>query len=340
MNDGLDDFFSSNEYHMIDVANKLVTYRMAIAQGKIVVGKDAFIHIREKTLPKGDAVALAELAGINGAKSACNTIPLCHPLNLNKVQIKIDYIGSDSILVYCMVSAEAKTGVEMEALAGVQAALLAIYDITKMIEPALLITDIKLLYKIGGKSGKWINPNGIPEELNSIINTKSTLNQLANISVVTVTISDTISNCNTKDRDLSGFNLNHKLESNGAVLQDYSVVSDDPELIKEQLLSKINLYKPELLITTGGTGLSQRDNTYGVLQSICDNNIPGISEYMRQQGAKFTKYSWLSRSFAGIINDTLVICLPGSPKAVNQCMDSLLDLLPHAIKIIKGAKHD
>jgi cyclic pyranopterin phosphate synthase len=152
-----------SSFRMIDVGGKPATQRTAIAEGTILVGEKAFELIRARSLPKGDVLMLAEIAGIQGAKHASQMIPLCHPMGLDHVQV-VTRLDADraSITVFCIATTCAKTGVEMEALAGVNAALLTIWDLSKMIEPALKMEGVCLLAKRGGKSGLWFNPAGVP----------------------------------------------------------------------------------------------------------------------------------------------------------------------------------
>ncbi len=157
-------------FSMADVAAKPVTYRLALAGGKIVVGEKAFIMLRDRTLPKGDALALAEFAGIQAAKQTPSLIPLCHPISLNRVSIHTRLRQDTSAVeVYAIAEIDAKTGVEMEALCGLNIALLTIWDLTKPVNAALEISDIKLLYKSGGKSGDWVNPEGLSATAQAIL---------------------------------------------------------------------------------------------------------------------------------------------------------------------------
>jgi cyclic pyranopterin phosphate synthase len=157
-------------YSMADVSAKPVTYRLALASGRITVGKEAFTLLKDKALPKGDALALAEFAGIQGAKQTPSLIPLCHPISLNRVSIhtvlKPDEFAVD---VYAVTEIDAKTGVEMEALCGLNIALLTIWDLTKPINAALEISDIKLQYKSGGKRGDWVHPDGLSATAQAIL---------------------------------------------------------------------------------------------------------------------------------------------------------------------------
>lgn len=157
-------------FSMADVAAKPVTRRRALASGEITVGEQAFTMLRDKTLPKGDALALAEFAGIQAAKQTPSLIPLCHPIALNRVSIHTVLNESrHAVEVYALAEIDAKTGVEMEALCGLNIALLTIWDLTKPINAALEIGDIKLIYKSGGKRGDWVHPDGIPVTAQSIL---------------------------------------------------------------------------------------------------------------------------------------------------------------------------
>ncbi len=155
---------------MADVAAKPVSYRLAMASGKITVGEKAFAMLRDKSLPKGDALALAEFAGIQAAKQTPSLIPLCHPISLNRVSIHT-LLKEDrfAVEVYAVAEINARTGVEMEALCGLNIALLTIWDLTKPINAALEISDIKLLYKSGGKRGDWLHPDGLSVTAQAIL---------------------------------------------------------------------------------------------------------------------------------------------------------------------------
>ncbi len=163
------EFFKKNSFNMVDVSSKLETYRRALASGKIFVGKEVFNLINNKEMPKGDPVALAEISAVLGVKKTSELIPLCHPLPIDHTATKIIMHEEDySLEVFCTVSAFAKTGVEMEAIMGVNAALITIYDLSKIVNPNIEINNVKLLIKEGGKSGLWKNPDGLPEFLEDI----------------------------------------------------------------------------------------------------------------------------------------------------------------------------
>lgn len=331
-------FFADSAYQMVNINNKQASYRRAIAQGRIIVGENAFQHIQQRTLPKGDALTLAEIAGINGAKKAHETIPLCHPLQLEHVCLHTHLEEATySVTVYCMVSAVAKTGVEMEALAGVNSALLAIYDLTKMVEPALTISDLRLLVKEGGKKGRWVHPDGIPAELQTFLSTPST-RPLEDVSAAVITLSDRAAAGDYTDK--SGEYLQTALRELGCSVVHTDILPDNKQLIIDHLQTLVTTEAPQLIITTGGTGLAPTDVTPEAIAACCDKLIPGFGELLRNQGAQHTPYAWLSRSIAGIIQQTLIIALPGNPKAISESIDSIKALLPHALHIAQAGQHD
>ncbi len=157
-------------WSMADVSGKSTTRRVAIAGGKIRLGQKAFQLLVDGSLPKGDPLAMAEIAGILAAKRTPSLIPLCHPIALNRVMVHSVPRAEDfSVEVFCVAEIAEKTGVEMEALTGLSIALLTIWDLTKPVNPALEITNQRLIYKSGGKSGVWIHPDGLPAEVESIL---------------------------------------------------------------------------------------------------------------------------------------------------------------------------
>ena len=169
LKDWAQEVFKKNSFNMIDISSKKETFRRALASGKIYVGKEVFDLIKNKEMPKGDPITLAEVSAVLGVKKTSELIPLCHPLPIDHTATKIITHEDDSSLeVFCVVSAVAKTGVEMEAIMGVNTALITIYDLSKIVNPHLRIDNVRLLIKEGGKSGLWINPDGLPEFLKDI----------------------------------------------------------------------------------------------------------------------------------------------------------------------------
>ena len=169
LKDWANELFKKNSFNMVDVSSKKETFRRALASGKIYVGKKIFDLIKTNKMPKGDPIALAEVSAILGVKKTSEIIPLCHPLPIDHTASKIIMNDKDNSLeIFCVVSTVAKTGVEMEAIMGVNAALITIYDLCKIVNPHLEINNVKLLIKEGGKTGLWKNPDGLPNFLNEI----------------------------------------------------------------------------------------------------------------------------------------------------------------------------
>ena len=138
---------------MVDVGQKSVTRRTAVARGSITIGETAFRLVQDNNIKKGDVLTVSQLAGVMAAKHTANLIPLCHPLNLDKIDVKLILDPADwSVLVTAEVSCADKPGVEMEALTGASVALLTVYDMCKAVTKDMTISNIRLLSKTGGKS--------------------------------------------------------------------------------------------------------------------------------------------------------------------------------------------
>ena len=169
LKDWAKEIFKKNSFNMVNISSKKKTFRRALASGKIYVKKEVFDLIKNKKMPKGDPITLAEVSAVLGVKKTSELIPLCHPLPIDHAATKIIMNEVDySLEVFCVVSTVAKTGVEMEAIMGVNAALITIYDLCKIINPHLKIDNVRLLIKEGGKSGLWTNPDGLPKFLEKI----------------------------------------------------------------------------------------------------------------------------------------------------------------------------
>ncbi|WP_118132460.1 cyclic pyranopterin monophosphate synthase MoaC [Oceanicella sp. SM1341] len=140
--------------HMVDVSAKEVTARVAVARGAVTMAPETLAMIAEGRAKKGDVLAVARLAGIMGAKKTHDLIPLCHPLALSKVSLELS-LGADRVEIEATVKTTGQTGVEMEALTAVSVAALTVYDMVKAVDKAMQVTDIRLVLKDGGKSGRY-----------------------------------------------------------------------------------------------------------------------------------------------------------------------------------------
>jgi molybdenum cofactor biosynthesis protein MoaC len=292
--------------------------------------------IIEHRLPKGDALAMAEIAGLQGAKQASQLLPLCHPLMLDFVEVRCVPVPERQVIrVYCEVASEARTGVEMEALAGVNAALLSVYDLSKPVEPALSLGGIRLLFKEGGKKGLWLHPDGMNEEEQTHYRPKA-LPRLDGWRSVVLTLSDRASHGVYVDQ--SGPLLADALQRLGADVVTTDVLPDDIDVLTARLhdLAEAGI---DLVLTTGGTGLGPRDITPEALAQVATRRVPGLAEMFRSESRHHTPLAWLSRADAVLVKQMLVIGLPGSPRAVAQGLSILAPVLAHARAMIDGGSH-
>jgi cyclic pyranopterin phosphate synthase len=143
--------------HMVDVSAKDVSVRTATAAGRVLVNAEVVRLLRDAALPKGDALAVARIAGIMAAKRTPDLIPLCHPIALHGVDVEL-VVQDDGVDIAATVRTADRTGVEMEALTSVTVAALAFIDMVKAVDPAAVVTDVRVLTKTGGKSGDWSRP--------------------------------------------------------------------------------------------------------------------------------------------------------------------------------------
>ncbi|MFZ1343299.1 cyclic pyranopterin monophosphate synthase MoaC [Thiothrix eikelboomii] len=155
-------FNPQGEAHMVNVGEKAITHRRAIASGKITMQASTLALIQQGNHKKGDVLGIARTAGIMASKRTADLIPLCHPLALTHVEVKLELTSAEQVpAVLCQVTVETQgqTGVEMEALTAVQVSLLTIYDMCKAVDRGMCMTDIRLIHKSGGKSGIWQTQN-------------------------------------------------------------------------------------------------------------------------------------------------------------------------------------
>ncbi len=158
------------------------------------------------------------------------------------------------------------------------------------------------------------------------------------IKVAILTVSDSCSQ--HKRQDISGQTIRQVLPSDKFEIYDYKVVADEQQSITRQLIYFADELKVDIIFTTGGTGLGPRDVTPEATAAVCEKMAPGIAEIIRIEGLKKTKNAILSRAVAGIRRNTLIINLPGSPKAVAQSLEIISDVLPHAIDMLSGQGHN
>jgi len=145
---------ADGQSHMVDVSDRDVTVRTAQASGHVSLSAEVITMLRDKTVPKGDVLATARIAGIMGAKKTPELIPLCHPISISSVNVDLEIV-EDGVKIYSTVTISDRTGVEMEALTAVSIAALTIIDMTKALDPGATITNVQVDEKDGGRNGHW-----------------------------------------------------------------------------------------------------------------------------------------------------------------------------------------
>lgn len=303
---------------MVEITHKNSSLRVAIAQAVVQVSKQETIDaVINRTVPKGDVFEMAKTAGLFAVKKTSDMIPDCHPLPIEytKVNYRVEEL---KIYIEIEVKSIYRTGVEVEAMHGASVIAITMYDMLKPIDKGIEIQNIKLLEKKGGKSD-W--KDKFPKGLKATV----------------VVCSDTISKGLKEDK--AGLSIIEKLKACDVDIKNYVIVPDEIKDIQDVLLREVR-EKTDLLIYTGGTGLSVRDITPEAIRPLIDREIPGIAEAMRNYGQERTPLSMLSRSLAGVKGNTLVLALPGSTKGASESMDAVFPSVLHLYKIFKGATHD
>lgn len=303
---------------MVDITAKNNTLRVATAQAIVKVGDESTIKaIQENKVPKGDVFSMSKAAGLLGVKKTPELLPDCHPIPIEFTGIEYTIDGLH-IEIQCTVKTIYKTGVEVEAMHGASIVALNMYDMLKPIDKNVEIQQIKLLQKKGGKSDYT---HKFRNKLNAAV----------------VVCSDTIFQGQKEDK--AGKAIIEKLEACNVSILDYCVIPDEKRDIQEKA-TYFQQQGADIIIYTGGTGLSKRDVTPDALEPLIDRQIKGIEEAIRNYGQNRTPYSMLSRSLAGTIKNTLVLALPGSTNGAKESMDAIFPAALHVFGILKGARHD
>jgi len=303
---------------MVNITHKSSTLRQAIAIGEVKVSKKETIDaVVNRKVPKGDVFEFSRAAGLLACKKTYEVIPDCHPLPIEYASITHEIVDL-SIIIRVEVHAIYKTGVEVEAMHGVSITALTMYDMLKPIDDGIEISSIRLESKKGGKSDiKYAYPD--------------------TVKVAVITCSDSISD--GKNIDISGDVIESKLKLHKLDVTHREAVADDYDTI--QIKTKELIEKGyQLILFTGGTGLSRRDVTPDAIRPLLDREVPGIMEVARDYGQQRTPYAMLSRGVAGFIGDSLIITMPGSPRGAEETMDALFPYILHVFRVKEGVRHN
>jgi cyclic pyranopterin phosphate synthase len=297
---------------MKDITYKIETLRIAKASAVLKLKAESIKAIKANSTPKKDVLATARAAGFLAVKNTSNVIPHCHPIPIESVIIDFEF-KVNAIRVITEVKSTYKTGCEMEALHGASIATLTIYDMMKPIDKNIIIKEVKLLSKSGGKSD-YIN--AIPQNLKTAV----------------IVISDSVSK--KKKTDKTGVLVKTKLKELGIKVEYYGIVPDETIKIRNQIRNLCKR-KFDLILTAGGTGVSKRDDTPEAVKLVIDKEVPGIMEAARNYGQLKTPYAMLSRGVAGLTGNTLIITLPGSSKGAEETIDAVFPHVLHVFSVMK-----
>ena len=303
---------------MVNITSKASTLRQAVASATVSVSKQETIEaIQNKQIPKGDIFEFSRAAGLLAIKKTSDVIPDCHPLPVEYAAIKHELNGLQ-IFITVEVHSIYKTGVEVEAMHGAAITALTIYDMLKPIDKGVEISTIRLENKKGGKTDF---KDQVSDNLKSAV----------------IVCSDGV--FHGKKKDSSGQKIVEKLAKLNMKAAFHKIIPDEFNLIQETV-KKLCEEDYNLILITGGTGLSPRDVTPDAIRPLLDREIPGIMEAARNYGQQRTPYAMLSRGIAGFIKNTLVITLPGSTRGVEESMDALFPYVLHVFRVAEGMRHN
>ena len=306
---------------MRDVSHKVSTLREAVAKAVLRVSPSTIEQIRTNTLPKGNPLSVAKVAAIQAAKNTSTIIPYCHPIPVEFVGVEF-HLDEDSIEIETTVKAVYKTGVEMEALTAASVAALTIYDMAKMVDELMQIESVVLVSKKGGKSDLAPEIKGEGK---------------GHYRAAVMVFSDTAAK--GKAEDSSGKIIVEFLKELAFDIVEYSVFPDDESEIVPAVRRCCDDLQVNLLITTGGTGLSPRDVTPEALNRLIERPLPGVAEAIRNYGQERNSFAMLSRGVAGVRHKTVIISLPGAMTAVEDGLTAIFPAITHAFAMLEGAGH-
>ena len=301
---------------MVDITAKNSTLRIATAEAVVQVSQKATIEaIEQGRVPKGDVFEMSRAAGLLGVKKTPEILPDCHPIPIEYTGFSFEIIDQ-SIQIRCTVKTIYKTGVEVEAMHGASIAALNLYDMLKPIDKGVSIGSIRLISKKGGKSDHAL--------------------EASHRKAAVVVCSDKISAGQAQDE--TGALIEQMLLDLGMGEVRVSVIPDEPEMIQNQVGSHVS-DAVDLIVVTGGTGVSQRDHTPEALKPLIDKRLPGVEEAMRAYGQDRTPVAMFSRSVAGTCKSSVILGIPGSKGGAIDSLKAVLPSLFHLFEVLSGTRH-
>jgi len=301
---------------MVDITAKSNTLRIATAQALVEVSSSKTIEaIREQRVPKGDVFEMSRAAGLLGVKKTPELLPDCHPIPIEYTGFQFEIVDQ-TIKINCTIKTIYKTGVEVEAMHGASIAALNMYDMLKPVDKGVSIGSIRLLSKKGGKSDYAA--------------------QVSNRSAAIIVASDSISA--GKATDQTGKMIEQFLCELGMNVSEFCVIPDEPNDIRLQIENYLKS-KVDLIIVTGGTGVSPRDQTPEALSVLIEKRLPGVEEAMRAYGQNRTPVAMFSRSIAGISQNSIILGIPGSKGGAIDSLKAVFPSLTHLFDVLSGTRH-
>ena len=303
---------------MIDVSPKFNTLRYARAEGLLHGAPAVLQRVADGDVPKGDVRQVARAAAISAAKRCSDWIVFCHPIPLDWVEVDV-VVDGNCLRVTAEVKSVWKTGVEMEAMTAVAAALLNAYDMLKPLDDQLVIGEMKVVEKRGGKSD-FIDKSATP------------------IKAAVLVVSD--STYSGARKDSSGTVIREFLQDQQVALSFFEVLPDDQDRLATRLAELADREGVQLIFSCGGTGVGPKDVTVEATRQVIEREVPGIAEAMRSHGKTRTPYAMLSRALAGVRGHCLIVNLPGSAKGARESLEALFPGLLHIFPMLGGGGHD
>lgn len=299
---------------MKNVTPKRETRRRAVAEARVLVPEEGRRVLAEGDTEKGDAVEVSRVAGIMAGKNTAELLPFCHPLPVTHADVTFE-LTDEGVRVEASATCIGPTGVEMEALTAASVAALSLYDMLKPHVEDIEITGIRLLQKTGGKSDFRARPD-------------------PPVRAGVLVLSDGV--YAGEREDTAGEALVEALrETDGVTPERRAVLPDERDRLRNALEEWVE-EGVGLILTVGGTGLSERDRTVDAVEPMLDREAPGIMEAARHYGQRRTPFAMLSRGVAGMIEDTLVITLPGSRDGALETYEAIF---PAALHVFEVRRH-
>lgn len=310
--------------HMVDVGAKNITARSATATGFVRLNPDAVNALHNDKNPKGDALAVARVAGLQAAKKTPDLVPLAHPISVSGVEVSLDP-DADGVAIVGTVRSADRTGVEMEALTVVMVTALAVIDMVKAVDRQATVTDVRVVAKSGGRSGDWAEPGFGPAEFDSGLSGRA----------LVMTVSDRCAAGEAEDR--SGPILVDRLQQCGLTVEHQVVADGEPVSAALGAALKSDY---QLVVTTGGTGVSPRDKTPEMTRPFLTAELPGVAEALRRKGTDVgVRTAVMSRGLVGLADQTVVVNLPGSTGGCRDGLAVIVPLLGHLFDQAAGGDH-